>query len=114
MCRPLAAQIRPRACQQPTVPEPTVNDDNSATPNPPTCGSAPTHTLRPHDHVQKGAPRQAPCKPTHASQPARAPHAPSGPETPHREKNAQEAKAALGPSGSEYRAEPGSAEPPDQ
>ena len=41
-------------------------------------------------------------------------HPPSGPDSPQREKNAHEATAALGPRGSEYRAEARSAEPPDQ
>ena len=89
VCRPLATQIRPRVRQQPTVPEPTVNDDSSATSKPLNCGSA------------------------QRCQPARA-HGRSGPESPQREKNAQEAAAALGPRGSEYRAKAGSAEPPDQ
>ena len=54
------------------------------------------------------APLQGP-----AGQPARA-HGRNGPESPQREKNAQEAAAALGPRESEYRCEAGSAEPPDQ
>ena len=41
-------------------------------------------------------------------------HQPSDPDSAQREKNAQEAAAALGPRGSEYRADAGSAEPPDQ
>src|SRR6266851_3890245 len=106
VCRPLAAQIRPRARQQPTVPEPCVNDENSATPKPPTCGSAPTPRPPP--------PTQGPAQSPRAVAPRTQPHGPSGPDSPQREKNAHEAAAALGPRGSEYRAEPGSAEPPDQ
>jgi Winged helix DNA-binding domain len=41
-------------------------------------------------------------------------HGATGPESRQREKNAHEPVAALGPRGSVYRAEAGSAEPPDQ
>src|SRR5271165_2298794 len=134
VCRPLATQIRPRVRQQPTVPEPTVNDDSSAAPKPLNCGSVPNPDppelmimcssgqapKTAHDHETARAAR---CRPAAApgsagggpgaprSQPARA-HGRSGPESPQREKNAQEAAPALGPRGSEYRAEAGSAEPP--
>ena len=168
VCRPPTTQIHPRVCQQPTVPEPAVNDDSSAKPKPLSCGSTPNPNsselrscavrdqwgrsripsgLRAKTRSPRAAlgPRlttrmgislllsrqrwniaavtsaaegqiQAPGHDGSRAprcQPARA-HGSSGPESPQREKNAQEATAALGPRGSEYRAEPGSAEPPDQ
>ena len=129
VCRPLTTQIRPRVRQQPTVPEPTVNDDSSAAPKPLNCGSVPNPdspelmimcgsgqmAQTAHDHETAAPAGTTPPRPQEpaGAQPARA-HGRSGPESPQREKNAQEAAAALGPRGSEYRAEAGSAEPPDQ
>jgi hypothetical protein len=101
VCRPPDADS-PRIRQQPTVPEPPVNDANSDPVRPAELRFRPATLRQTRRQGSSGNP-----------QPARE-HGPSGPESPQREKNAQEAAAALGPRGSEYRAEAGSAEPPDQ
>src|SRR5712691_4908500 len=86
--------------------------------NPASTTKTPPHpSLRPADPHQPRALRPhdpGPAQLPRAVAPRTQPHGPSGPESPQREKNAHEAAAALGPRGSEYRAEPGSAEPPDQ